>query len=154
MKLNLGCGDNIRTGWVNCDIYPENENVRYLDLNKLPLPFDDNSIDEINLSQVLEHLECHPYEFVKDCFRILKKDGNITIGLPSFSFNLPHLRGYHPDSYMNAVFHKSKKNHVYAKSLGIQIGFKRKYSLFLFLRRCKELFLAMSSENIIWEFKK
>lgn len=40
MKLNLGCGNDIREGWVNLDINKkEGVNVVH-DLNEVPLPFE------------------------------------------------------------------------------------------------------------------
>jgi len=46
-KLNLGCGDDYKDGYVNLDW---NKNARadlYHNLNQIPYPFPDNTFDEI-----------------------------------------------------------------------------------------------------------
>lgn len=55
IRLNLGCGRNIREGWVNADrsLLPGVDVV--VDLEK-ELPFADDSADEILLSHVIEHI--------------------------------------------------------------------------------------------------
>ena len=55
LKLNLGCGKNIKEGYVNIDITSSNNKVIKSDIRRLP-QYEDNSIDEIFLNQVLEHL--------------------------------------------------------------------------------------------------
>ena len=56
MKLNLGCGNDIKEGWVNMDyIGAEGVDVVH-NLNRLPYPFPDNTFDSILASHVLEHL--------------------------------------------------------------------------------------------------
>lgn len=56
MKLNLGCGEDIREGWVNVDVDPSCEPDRILNLEDTPWPFEDSSADKILLDNVLEHI--------------------------------------------------------------------------------------------------
>jgi GDP-D-mannose dehydratase len=56
VKINLGCGKDIREGWINMDkIDTPNVNIIH-NLNEFPYPFGDNSIDYILMSHILEHL--------------------------------------------------------------------------------------------------
>ena len=55
------------------------------DLEKFPYPFEDDSIDEIILSHVLEHLGQHPDIFnsiIKELYRVCKNRAIININVP------------------------------------------------------------------------
>jgi SAM-dependent methyltransferase len=82
-KLNLGCGHFALPGWVNVDIatLPGVDVVH--DLNKLPLPFENESADEILCDDVLEHLDYAP--LLKDCHRILVTGGRLRVHVPHFT---------------------------------------------------------------------
>lgn len=83
IKLNLGCGSHILPGWVNLDIsaLPGVDIVH--DIEKLPLPFADNSVEEILCQDVLEHVDYIPV--LRDLHRIMKTGGTITIRVPHFT---------------------------------------------------------------------
>ena len=55
-KLNVGCGANIKTGWINMDCVelPGVDVVH--DIENLPLPFEDEEFDEIRCDNILEHI--------------------------------------------------------------------------------------------------
>src|SRR3989339_1317786 len=82
-KLNLGCGNDIKQGWVNLDSakLPGVNVVR--NIEELPLPFGDGEFDEILANDILEHVEYVPV--LKDIHRILKKGGKLTIRVPHFT---------------------------------------------------------------------
>jgi ubiquinone/menaquinone biosynthesis C-methylase UbiE len=81
MKINLGCGSIKYDGFKNVDIL-DNDNVDIVhDLNILPWPFEDNSIDEIIAEDVLEHLQDTP-AIINELWRVLKEDGIVTIQVP------------------------------------------------------------------------
>jgi len=81
LKLNLGCGRDIRKGWINLD------KTNYLgvdivfDLNVFPYPFQDNTFDVILMQDVLEHLE-DPVAVMKEIYRISKNGCIIIIRTP------------------------------------------------------------------------
>lgn len=154
--LNLGCGEFPVKGFDNYDYMPVNKDIRFIDLNVLPLPFKDGSYDEIILNQVLEHLDVNPFMFIKEIYRILKPDGLLRIGLPSFSYMLYHNRNYHPICYMNPVIGKVNYGNVTYRN---QVDFKCEkinynFSFKRFFKRFYELFIAMGSDTINWELRK
>ena len=85
MKLNLGCGADTREGWKNLDIqdYPGVDIV--CDVSK-ELPFNENTIERIYVSDVLEHIMYADVpKTLKEWHRVLVPRGSITIKVPSLS---------------------------------------------------------------------
>jgi len=84
IKLNLGCENDIKKGFVNIDI-DESPGVDLVwDLNKIPLPFKNNSVEYILCSHTLMHLN-NPYKFLLEMHRICKKSAIIDLFVPHFS---------------------------------------------------------------------
>ncbi len=99
MKIDLGCGYNKRDGFIGVDGSKKDGVDIVHNLNDLPLPFDDGSVEVINLSQILEHLD-EPLDFLNECHRILKTNGIVDIRVPHGSCcrstwdNPEHKRGF------------------------------------------------------------
>lgn len=84
MKLDLGCGsDKPRSddSWLGVDVVPGHKVDLVCDLNVTPWPWKDNSIDEIQLLDCLEHLDSVE-NTILEAYRILKTGGCITIEVP------------------------------------------------------------------------
>ena len=85
MKLNLGSGSKILEGYTNVDKYDYYKPDVVHDLEIFPYPFKDNSVDEILLSHVLEHIGQSPDIFlgiVKEFYRICRNNSIIKIIVP------------------------------------------------------------------------
>jgi SAM-dependent methyltransferase len=82
-RLNLGCGTDIREGWVNLDVAPLPGVDVVHDLSQLPLPFADASLQEIVARDVLEHLDWIPV--LRDLHRVLRPGGTLSISSPHFT---------------------------------------------------------------------
>lgn len=81
-RLNLGCGDDIKEGYINIDLYNDKAELQ-CDIAKLP--FGDNKVDEVLVSHVLEHYHFHDGEAaLKEWYRVLKPGGKIKIEVPDF----------------------------------------------------------------------
>ena len=85
LKLNIGCGKNIRTGFVNCDIQKYPGVDRVMDCSTLSY-FKDKSAGLIFADAFLEHL--YQYQqglFLRECKRVLQNNGLLLIlNLPDF----------------------------------------------------------------------
>jgi len=90
MKLNIGCGGRLISGFVNIDIEDHGGNVVH-DVRK-GLPYDDNSVEFINASHFIEHLNLfEAITVLKECHRVLKPSGRIRITVPDTRLLIEHL---------------------------------------------------------------
>ncbi|MFO0674836.1 MAG: methyltransferase domain-containing protein [Polyangiaceae bacterium] len=84
MRLNVGCGRNALDGWVNLDaVALPGVNV-VADLERCEgtkLPFDDDSVDELLLSHVLEHVR-NVLPMMQELHRVAKPDAKLTALVP------------------------------------------------------------------------
>lgn len=79
--LNAGCGTHYADGWVNVDIW-EDDNTHPDVVTKpgQPYPFDDNHFDAIYLGHVLEHIDWKDVPaFLLDMKRLAKSGSPILI---------------------------------------------------------------------------
>jgi len=83
-RLNLGCGDDYRAGWVNADIRPEVDPDIVVDIDRLPLPFEDNSFEYVLLDNVLEHVS-DQFDVLRDLHRISKPGAMMTFRGPHWN---------------------------------------------------------------------
>ncbi|MDI6800918.1 MAG: methyltransferase domain-containing protein [Thermodesulfovibrionales bacterium] len=83
MKLNLGCGNKRKKGFLGVDLYPCEAVDKIADLNDV-LPFENNSIDEILLDNVVEHIQDISKLF-KELHRICVNEAKITVITPHFA---------------------------------------------------------------------
>ena len=84
-KLQIGCGRNPLSGWLNTDLLA-NQKVVYMDATK-PLPFPDNTLDYIYSEHIFEHISYRDGgKFLKESHRVLKPGGRIRIATPDMAF--------------------------------------------------------------------
>ena len=93
LKLNIGSGRKKFDGFINLDI---NQNIGsngvkmvdiIIDIEKEKLPFEDNSVEEILVDAVLEHLGDGFIFFLNECHRVLKPNGIISGEVPLANTN-------------------------------------------------------------------
>jgi hypothetical protein len=83
LRLNLGCGMDRRDGWVNVDRFGTPD-LRH-DLEVVPWPWPDDSVREIMLNHVLEHLgrDTNVYlDIWKEIYRVCQDGATIRITVP------------------------------------------------------------------------
>lgn len=85
MKLHLGCGKNIKDGYINIDKFYKDERVLNYDISNLP--YENNSVDEILTEHVIEHIPFKDEKmFWDECFRVLKPGGILQTECPDMEW--------------------------------------------------------------------
>ena len=85
IKLNLGCGERREEGYVNVDKFGEPD-VKH-DLEQFPWPWEDNSVEEVMMIHVLEHLGQLTEVYlgiIKELYRVCEPDATIRIAVPHY----------------------------------------------------------------------
>lgn len=81
-RLNLGCGRDIKEGWINLDLCDDVGVDVVHDLEMIsPLPFDESSIDEIYASHVIEHVR-NFLALGEELHRIAKPGARMVVRVP------------------------------------------------------------------------
>lgn len=83
-KLDFGCGQTKRPGYIGMDLFPGPDIDVVHDFNVFPYPFADNTFDEIACDNSLEHVD----DFigtVVELHRILKPGGILRVWCPHYS---------------------------------------------------------------------
>jgi predicted SAM-dependent methyltransferase len=92
-KLQCGCGHNILQGWLNTDLFPEHDEVAYLDCTE-SFPFADNTFDYVFTEHQIEHIDyLAGQHMLSECLRVLKPGGKLRIATP----NLANILGIYTD---------------------------------------------------------
>jgi len=83
VKLNLGCGNKQREGFIGVDRYPCAAANVLCDVTKR-LPFRDNTIEAVYMDNVIEHILDIP-ALMQEIVRIAKCGARVTVVTPHFS---------------------------------------------------------------------
>jgi len=84
MKLHLGCGEKYIKGFTHIDLRKLDHIDFYSSVDKLEF-LQDDSVDLIYASHVLEHFGRHEYKAVlKEWYRILRPGGVLRLAVPNF----------------------------------------------------------------------
>lgn len=79
-RLNLGAGDHVIKGYISVDKYDKMADIK---ADICDLPFDNDSVDEIIASQVVEHIPYNKtYQMFSEMYRVLKKGSLAHIECP------------------------------------------------------------------------
>ena len=83
MRLNLGCGQDKRDGWTNVDKMAAAEPDQVVDLEELPWPWPDSSVEEVAMKHVLEHLGAETDVYlgiIKELYRVCRHGAGAAAG--------------------------------------------------------------------------
>lgn len=98
LRLHLGCGHNLKQGWVNIDLGSGADLT--LDLREA-LPFAEYSCAVVYAEHVLEHFD-YPEGarfLVQECYRVMERGGVFSLGVPDASWPLLEYAGVQRQNY-------------------------------------------------------
>ena len=86
LKLDLGCGTRKKEGFIGVDARQFDGKVdQVVDLRK-PWPWKDGTVEEVNCSHFLEHLEAmERVHFVNELYRVMIPGGKCAIVIPHWA---------------------------------------------------------------------
>jgi hypothetical protein len=100
IQLNLGCGAKHLQGYVNVDKYGNPDLL--LNLETFPYPWNDNTVIEIVMHHVLEHLGQQTTVYlniIKELYRICKPNAKVHITVPHHRSD----RFFHDPTHVRAI---------------------------------------------------
>lgn len=86
MKLNLGCGNDVREGYTNVDFRPLSPLVQRVDLSVFPWPWENESVEEVMMLDFLEHFpRAKTSVILSESYRMLQGGGRVVIQVPDMT---------------------------------------------------------------------
>ena len=102
IKLNLGSGVWLKSGFINVDKYMTEEqicskkgafaqakiepNAKFVQADIGKMPFPDNYADYVEMNQVIEHFPMKQIAtYMKEVYRVMKPGGKLVASMPSFN---------------------------------------------------------------------
>jgi predicted SAM-dependent methyltransferase len=122
-KLNIGCGHDIREGWINLDSAAIHGVDVVHNLEEVPLPFSDEEFDSILAKDVLEHLDYVPV--LKEIHRILKPGGTLEISVPHFSSVDNYVDPTHKKMFATKTFEFFSEQSPYSRDYYFDFSFQK-----------------------------
>lgn len=110
MKLNIGCGRDIKKGYINLDLSSDFGADVVCDLNKGKLPFGDDVFDEVICFNTLEHVKDW-ISIIDEIYRVSNNGAIIKIQVPFYhcqnAFYPEHINFFTSASFDIFIFDKS-----------------------------------------------
>lgn len=151
MKLNLGCGDDIRAGYINIDALPNPGVDMVFDITQ-KLPFKSNSCEEIVAWDILEHLTREQLSFtLSEISRVLIINGILKVRIPNIDAIIEKFSD-DPDTRNIFLYGDTSKTGIWGVH---KAGYTKK--TFISLCRFNNLVVkedSLSDTNFEFEFKK
>lgn len=114
-RLNLGCGNDIKEGYVNLDFVKQKGVDVVHDLSKFPWPFRDNEFDEVYTSHFLEHVKDFERTLL-EIKRICKNNARVIVRVPHFSCGVTYRDPTHRTFFSYFTFdYYTRENRNYKK---------------------------------------
>jgi SAM-dependent methyltransferase len=118
LRIDLGCGNARRTGFVGLDVFPGEQVDHVIDLTTDRYPFDDDTVDEVFSAHFLEHID-EPNHVFSEIGRVCRDGARIEFWTPyawtNEAFLYGHLHGVTEDLWSQFCIHHRDQ---YASMLG------------------------------------
>jgi len=154
-KVNFGCGEEYKEGWINLD-YRDNikKDIKH-DLNKFPYPFKNNEIDVAYIKNTIAFLE-DPIKVIKELARVTKKGGQIIISTPhaiSYSYlsGLGHTHHFTENTFRDYTMKEYEIENI-LKFEGYKFTYTNKWKKFIPLKKYLKIFLRGLYDDIEFKF--
>lgn len=123
-KLNLGCGELLKVGYINIDKSTQTKADLIWDItNGLP-QFENKSIEEVHAGCVLEQLTQEQFLLVvNECHRVLKDGGKLEGYVPSTDPRVLYLNPMDKMFFQEDSFKYLCKNEIHWQRFGVNYGF-------------------------------
>lgn len=115
-KLDVGCGDRKREGYIGMDIVPLDGVDIIHNMNKTPWPIANDTFEEIVFDDVLEHSN-NFLGILEEIFRVGKDGCRVKISVPHYSSDNMYTDPTH------TTFFSSRSFNYFDKSLGFKHNF-------------------------------
>lgn len=158
MNINLGSGYKKIDGYLNVDHDPLVNADFTVDFEYDPLPFPDNSIENIIAHHVLEHIGENFLNLMKEIYRVCKPDAMLDIKFPHYRSDIQHMDPTHKRTLTVDQFllFSKKYNQWHIEQFGSSSGFGLKLDVDFEVIRYKnnatpkweERFKTMTEEQI------
>lgn len=87
IRLNVGCGEILKEGYVNVDLFVQNPGIVQAPADSLP--YSDSSVDEVFSSHLLEHItHGQTIKVLSEWFRVLRPGGTLQLVVPDLEWCL------------------------------------------------------------------
>jgi len=117
LKLNLGCSNDIKNGYLNIDLYHRDPRVKIADVKNLDF-LENESADEIIAHDILEHLPFNESAAtIKEWCRVLSVNGTISIQTTNID--------QHILAFLNNKWNLYQLNHMMFAGIGWTDGISR-----------------------------
>jgi hypothetical protein len=117
MRINLGCGKNIKPEYLNIDKYTQLEGVVNTDL--FTMSVESSSVDEIIAEHVFEHVAfSEEAALFEECYRILKKSCELIIEVPDMEWLCNQFLSSHDDFF--TFYINGSPDHYFGRGKSIE----------------------------------